>query len=97
MILSNIKDGISMMVNFPSDQNEIKDRIRNVIVLATSYGNYPNIDLSQWVIDQTIRELLGTQYWEFVQKYEAGAGRPWLQGKSLDQIIEDKKKDKKDA
>lgn len=95
--MSNVKGNLTMTVNFPRDDQEIKNRIKNVVTLAASYGNYPNVDLSQWVIDQTIRELLGSQYWEFLEKYEESTGRPWLQGKSLDQIIEDKKKDKKDA
>ena len=93
--MSNVKGDLKMIINFPSDMYDIKLRIQNAVTLMLCYGNYNNNELSQWVIDQTIRELLGSQYWEFKEKYEAAAGRVWDQGKSMDQLVKESKEKNK--
>ena len=55
-------------------QKEVIDKVRNI---AYEYGQIDGAHHKTWVIDQMIRELLGTEYDNFIKEYEEDGEYTW--------------------
>ena len=55
-------------------QKEVIDKVRNI---AYEYGQIDGDHHKTWVIDQMIRELLGTEYDNFIKEYEEDGEYTW--------------------
>ena len=53
---------------------EVIDKVRNI---AYEYGQIDGAHHKTWVIDQMIRELLGTEYDNFIKEYEEDGEYTW--------------------
>lgn len=53
---------------------EVIDKVRNI---AYEYGQIDGAHHKTWVIDQIIRELLGTEYDNFIKEYEEDGEYTW--------------------
>ena len=53
-----------------------KKKIAQVLMIARNYGQIDGGHHKQWVIDQMVRVLTGSQYPNFVREYKAGEDGP---------------------
>ncbi len=59
------------------DVQKYKEVIDKVINIAYEYGQIDGAHHKTWVIDQMIRELLGTEYDKFIKEYEEDGEYTW--------------------
>lgn len=57
-----------------------KGNIEKAVDLAYSFGQIDGAHHKTWVIDQMVRALLGSDYEEWVKKYEDGGEYIWETG-----------------
>ena len=61
-----------------------RDKIRNAIAMIEDHGGYDGAHHKQWVLDQTLKILLGEQYENWVKDYQDGVDGPetylWEEG-----------------
>ena len=65
------------MNNWKQDTNKYKEVIDKVRNIAYEYGQIDGVHHKTWVIDQIIRELLGTEYDNFIKEYEEDGEYTW--------------------
>ena len=59
------------------ENQKYKEVIDKVINIAYEYGQIDGAHHKTWVIDQMIRELLGTEYDNFIKEYEEDGEYTW--------------------
>ena len=65
------------MNNWKQDTQKYKEVIDKAINIAYEYGQIDGAHHKTWVIDQMIRELLGTEYDKFIKEYEEDGEYTW--------------------
>lgn len=63
-------------------RQELGDRITNALIVAYDWGDIDGAHHKQWVIDQMVRELLGSEenYLKWRAGYEQGGDYFWDEG-----------------
>ena len=69
-----LKEGIDEL---QQENQKYKEVIDKVINIAYEYGQIDGYHHKTWVIDQIIRELLGTEYDNFIKEYEEDGEYTW--------------------
>lgn len=66
-----------MVLELQEENKQLKEVIDKVINIAYEYGQIDGAHHKTWVIDQMIRELLGTEYDNFIKEYEEDGEYTW--------------------
>lgn len=65
------------MNSLEQENKRQKEAIDKAINIAYEYGQIDGAHHKTWVIDQMIRELLGTEYDKFIKEYEEDGEYTW--------------------